>query len=149
MGLSNQYEGNKFLDNQPFLNQEIADELAHYCPGDSPQSTTLACVCVQSKWFPGTACQASFTYLLLRSAGYSPLLSLWSFLGRMAFFFVFSLISLAIGSDYSSMANKKRPIHFALAAWLLGSEMVSFFFIFPPVKKLMGKGNLIASIKTS
>ena len=45
MGLSNQYEGNKFLDNQPFLNQEIADELAHYCPGDSPQSTTLAFVC--------------------------------------------------------------------------------------------------------
>ena len=34
MGLSNQYECNKFLDKYlGFLNQEIADELAHYCPG--------------------------------------------------------------------------------------------------------------------
>ena len=46
MGLSNQYECNIFLDNYlGFLNQETADELAHYCPEDSPQSTTLACVC--------------------------------------------------------------------------------------------------------
>ena len=91
-------------------------------------------------------------HLLLAAAAFSWLLPIVVpvvFFGEDGLLLRFSLISLAIGSDYSSMANKKRPIHFALAAWLLGSEMVSLFFIFPPVKKLMGKGNLIASIKTS
>ena len=120
MGLSNQYEGNKFLDNQPFLNQEIADELAHYCPGDSPQSTTLACVCNLN----GSLAQ-HVKHLLL--AVFSSPLSLWPFLGDGLL--RFSLISLAIGSDYSSMANKKRPIHFALAAWHGSDGLSSSFFL--------------------
>ena len=52
-------------------------------------------------------------HLLL--AVFSSPLSLWPFLGDGLL--RFSLISLAIGSDYSSMANKKRPIHSALAGW--------------------------------
>ena len=123
MGLSNQYEGNKFLDNQPFLNQEIADELAHYCPGDSPQSTTLAFVCNLN----GSLAQ-HVKHLLLAAAAFSWLLPIVVpvvFFGEDGLLLRFSLISLAIGSDYSSMANKKRPIHFALAAWLLGSDGLS------------------------
>ena len=135
MGLSNQYECNKFLDKYlGFLNQEIADELAHYCPGQS--SIHNISMCVQSKWFPGTACQASFTYLLLRSAGYSPLLSLWSFLGRMAFFFVSASFPWQLGQTTHQWPIKKGPF---ILLWLLGLGLMVSLLHFSSSKEAYGK----------
>ena len=139
MGLSNQYECNKFLDKYlGFSNQEIADELAHYCPGQS--SIHNISMCVQSKWFPGTACQASFTYCCVQLATphCCPCGLFWGGWPSSSFSASFPW---QLGQTTHQWPIKKGPF---ILLWLAG-----LVFIFPPVKKLMGKGNLIASIKTS